>query len=339
MSEIEHNKNLRGLNTFNVEAKASSFLQLNSVVEIERLNEHLSSYDDILILGGGSNLLFVNDYAGLVIYPQLFGVETTSETRQDINLRVSASENWHEFVTSCLNDGYYGLENLALIPGTVGAAPVQNVGAYGVEVEKFIESVECFDLQENKFVCFKHLECQFSYRESRFKKAGQGRYLVCYVNFKLNKKASPVLSYAPLKELSQENQNTTAKDVYNWVCHLRKEKLPDPNELANAGSFFKNPIVSKNQFLELKKKFPNVAAYPSGNDFKVAAGWLIDDAGLKGKTIEGVGIHKNQALVLVNYNESDGTKIWELARFVMEKIKAIYDIELEPEVRVLGLKN
>jgi len=346
-SEIVFNKNLQKLNTFKVEATAEAFLEINSCDDLEVFFSEISKYKEKLVIGGGSNLLFAGDYSGLVIYPQLFGIEKTNETQNNIYLRVAASENWHKFVTYCLKNNYFGIENLALIPGTVGAAPVQNIGAYGVEIEQFIESVECFDLQENEHMIFNHSECEFSYRDSLLKKAGQGRYLVCYVNFILNKTASPVLSYAPLKNLSEErakNQSDgpnepTPKNVYDWVCSLRKEKLPDPLVLANAGSFFKNPTVSSDKFKKLKNQFPNIVGYPdkTGEKIKVAAGWLIDNAGLKGKRVGDVAIHEQQALVLVNFGETQGLKILNLACYVMQKIKSLYGIILEPEVRVLGI--
>ena len=342
-SEIVFNKNLQQLNTFEVEAKAHAFLQVDSSDDLEELFGEISRYKNKLVLGGGSNLLFAGDYSGLIIYPQFFGIEKTKESDEKIHLRVASSENWHEFVTTCLDNSYFGIENLALIPGTVGAAPVQNIGAYGVEIEQVIESVECFDLQENKHIIFNHSECEFAYRDSRLKKAGQGRYLVCYVNFILNKIASPILSYAPLKKLFEElvkNQGeVTAKNIYDWVCKLRKEKLPDPLVLANAGSFFKNPIVSSAAFKKLQNKFPNIVGYPDakGQKYKIAAGWLIENAGLKGKRVGNVAIHEQQALVLVNFGETRGLKIWELACDVIQEIKSRYGIVLEPEVRVLGI--
>jgi len=342
-SEIIYNKSLQKLNTFKVEATAEAFLAINSCDDLKVFFSEISKYKEKLVIGGGSNLLFAGDYSGLVIYPQLFGIEKTNETQDNIYLRVAASENWHKFVTSCLENNYFGIENLALIPGTVGAAPVQNIGAYGVEIGQFIESVECFDLQKDEHVIFNHSECEFSYRDSLLKKAGQGRYLVCYVNFILNKIATPVLSYAPLKSLSAEltknHKKVTPKNTYNWVCNLRKEKLPDPLVLANAGSFFKNPTISSDKFAKLKNQFPNIVGYPdkAGEKIKVAAGWLIDNAGLKGKRVGDVAIHEQQALVLVNFGETRGLKILDLACDVMQNIKSLYGIILEPEVRVLGI--
>jgi UDP-N-acetylmuramate dehydrogenase len=341
LSEIIYNKCLQKLNTFKVEAKADAFLQLDSSDNLKQLFCTFSQYKNKMIVGGGSNLLFSGDYNGLIIYPQFFGIKITKETNKHIFLRVAASESWHKFVSSCLKKNYYGIENLALIPGTVGAAPVQNIGAYGVEVEKVIESVECFDLKKNEYIKLSHSDCQFSYRDSFLKKAGQGRYLVCHVNFVLNKLANPILSYAPLKKLSEGQIAVSSKDVFSWVCNLRKEKLPDPNVLANAGSFFKNPIVSTQQFLDLKVKFPGLVGYPDydKSNYKLAAGWLIENAGLKGKRIGDVAVHEQQALVLVNFGESKGLKIWQLACYIMEKIKRLYQIDLEPEVRVLGINS
>jgi UDP-N-acetylmuramate dehydrogenase len=339
LADILSNKPLQQLNTFNVKAAAANFLQIDSIEQLMRDANLIVNYSDRLVLGGGSNLLFIADYKGLVIYPQLFGIEVLEESDTEVRLKVAASENWHQFVQYCLAKGYYGLENLALIPGTVGAAPVQNIGAYGVEVENFILSIDCFDFNQGESIYLSRADCQFGYRDSLIKRSGQGRYLVTSIELKLSKVFKPELSYAPLTNYF-EKVKATPKALFDKVCQLRQSKLPDPNKLANAGSFFKNPVVSQNQYQELKTQFPEIVAFPLQDDhhrvYKIAAGWLIENAGFKGKRFDGVGVHQHQALVLVNYSETCGNKIWQLAETIMLKIKQRFGIDLEPEVRILG---
>lgn len=323
-----------------MKARASNFLQIDSVQQLIKYSTQISEFEERFILGGGSNLLFIDDYKGLVIYPQLRGIRLIEENEQEVTLNVAASEIWHEFVQYCLNNSLFGLENLALIPGTVGAAPVQNIGAYGVEVEQFISKVECFDLKEQCLIELSHKECEFEYRDSLIKRSGQGRYLVTSVEMKLSKKAHPVLSYQPLKNFFEGQLQVAPKQVFDQVCQLRNQKLPNPNDLPNAGSFFKNPIVDGEEYRRLKEKYPELVGYPvassSTGQYKLAAGWLIERAGFKGKVYGRIGVHKNQALVLVNYSDSNGANIWKLAETIMEQIFHQFNVELEPEVRVLG---
>jgi len=341
---ISKNVALDDLNTFAVKAKADAFIQIDSVRQLESVFDEISGYKERLVLGGGSNLLFIGDYSGLVIYPQLKGIEIITQDDEQVTLRVAASENWHEFVGYCLQHDYFGLENLALIPGTVGAAPVQNIGAYGVEVGSFIVQIECFDLQQGKQIILTHAECEFDYRDSFVKRAGQGRYLVISVEFKLNKKPNLVLTYQPLKDFfaGVGFEQITAKQIFDRVCEIRAEKLPDPKQIANAGSFFKNPIIDQAHYQRLQKIFPELVVYPlnskpSGKmNYKVAAGWLVEKAGFKGKVVGKVGVHKHQALVLVNYSDYDGANILALARLIINEVKVLFGIELVPEVRILG---
>lgn len=340
MVQILTDISLNDLNTFKVKSKASSFIQFDSLEQLQSICSEIARYKERFVLGGGSNLLFVGDYSGLVIYPQLKGIEILSEDANQVTLRVAASENWHQFVRYCLERDYFGLENLALIPGTVGAAPVQNIGAYGVEVESMIRQVNCFDLEDGESITLSHQDCQFAYRDSFIKRAGQGRYLVMSVDFKLSKQANLVLSYKPLKDYFIDARKVTAKQVFDRVCEIRSEKLPDPVKLANAGSFFKNPIVDKQHYQSLKQTYPKLVAYPveTGDEktYKIAAGWLIEKAGFKGKMFNKVGVHKHQALVLVNYSDDDGANILALADLIISKIEELFDICLESEVRILG---
>lgn len=289
-----------------------------------------------MVLGGGSNLLFISDFDGLMIYPRLFGVETIAEDDSTVTLAVGASENWHDFVQSTCKQGFYGLENLALIPGTVGASPVQNIGAYGVEVKSFIENVEVVDIKTGELSLFSNRECEFAYRDSVFKRAEVGRYLITRVMFKLLKKPKLCLNYQPLKDYFADTAQVTPQDVLDKVCQVRLQKLPNPEAIPNAGSFFKNPVVSKKHYQKLKNEFPNLVAYPAENEFKLAAGWLIEKAGFKGVREGKVGVHKHQALVLANYEDDLGINVWRLAKKIRNAIKELFDVELEVEVRVIG---
>jgi len=319
-----------------VNAKAAAFVELQSLDQLAELYTTSKQFPQQFILGGGSNLLFVDDYPGLVIYPQLNGIEILFEDDQQVRLKVAASENWHDFVRYCLKSGYYGLENLALIPGTVGAAPVQNIGAYGVEVKQLVHSVDCFDFQTGQVEVFSKDQCQFGYRDSLIKRAGQGRYLVTGVDFNLSKTPQLTLDYQPLKSQFANQPSITPQHVFDKVCEIRRSKLPDPKALPNAGSFFKNPVVSSEDYHRLKKQFDDLVAYPqTDNQYKLAAGWLIDQAGFKGKVVDKVGVHTLQALVLVNYSDTDGANIWRLAQQIIQVIKDKFQIKLEPEVRLL----
>lgn len=337
---------LNELNTFRVSACASAFVRIDGLEQLPELAVVAASFSERMILGGGSNVLFAADFDGLVIYPQLTGIRILEETTQNIKIEVAASENWHDFVAYCVKKGYFGIENLALIPGTVGAAPVQNIGAYGVEIGDFIDTVNCFDLRTSETVAFINEECNFAYRDSFFKQQGQGNILVTSVELTLNKKANCVLTYKPLKEFFHEkvtnNESPTVQitplNVFNRVCQIRQEKLPDPALIANAGSFFKNPIISQTQYSKLKHRYPDIVVYPIESDgiasYKVAAGWLIEQAGFKGKHYGKVGVYEKQALVLVNHSDSDGGNIYRLAIKIVNEIKSLFDIELEPEVRI-----
>jgi len=334
--QLKRQTQLKSLNTFNVSASATNFYEFDSVEKLRAVLPELSSLSPKLVLGGGSNLLFVGNYPGLILYPRLFGVELQSESQDHYQVAVGASEIWHDFVISSNERGWYGLENLALIPGTVGAAPVQNIGAYGVEVEQLIDKVECVDLNNGEILSLTREDCQFGYRDSLFKRAGQGRYLVTRVVFNLLKQSELCLSYAPLAAFFADKSQITAKAVIDKVCQLRREKLPDPSQLPNAGSFFKNPEVSIEQYEALKAQHPDLVAFPVDKGMKLAAGWLIDNAGYKGFRDGKVGVHQHQALVLVNFGEDDGEKILQLSRKIQQVVWQKYQVKLEPEVRIEG---
>jgi len=247
-----------------------------------------------------------------------------------VRVRASAGENWHAFVRWTLERGYFGLENLALIPGSVGASPVQNIGAYGVEVGELIESVYAYDIRRAEWVTLKAEACQFGYRDSIFKREA-GRYVIASVDFLLSEVFAPRISYAPLANTLKEISSVTARDVFEAVCQIRSSKLPDPNELANAGSFFKNPVVSEAIFQELNERYPQLPNYAAQTGRKLAAGWLIEQAGLKGYQQGKVGVHALQALVLVNYGGASRSDLEALASLVKERVEQKFGIELEQE--------
>ena len=283
------------------------------------------------LLGGGSNTIFLEDFDGQVFINEMRGIEH-KETDSHHLLRVAGGENWHELVSFCLNSGWYGLENLALIPGSVGASPIQNIGAYGVEVGQFIASVEVMDIESGNLSTLKNAECQFGYRDSVFKHALAGKVLITHVNFALPKDYQPVVSYGELAAL----ENPTAQQVFDTVIAVRKAKLPDPDELGNAGSFFKNPVVSESHFERLKKEAPTIPGFVVDGGVKVPAAWLIDQSGYKGKVEGGVRCHFTQPLVLTNTGDAVGQDVVTLARNIMDSIRTRYDIALEAEVRLVG---
>lgn len=336
MPSINQQVELTQLNTFNVKAKAGYFIQLPSLQAVFDALPQIQQHKQRLVLGGGSNLLFTEDYQGLVLYPQIKGIKLIKQTKDHYFVSVGASENWHNWVVYANQQAWYGLENLALIPGSVGAAPIQNIGAYGVEVKQLIDRVAAIDLDTGKLIEFSNPECQFAYRDSYFKRAVAGKYLITRVDFKLSKTPQLCLTYEPLKSEFANNPQVTALDVLKRVCQLRQAKLPDPQTLPNAGSFFKNPLISPEKFKQLQAAYPQIVFYPDEKAVKLAAAWLIDKAGYKNFRQEKVGTHKQQALVIVNYGETDGQKIYQFAQYIQAKVSQQYGVFLEPEVRVIG---
>ncbi|WP_299811402.1 UDP-N-acetylmuramate dehydrogenase [uncultured Shewanella sp.] len=333
--QANHPFSLKSFNTF---ALAHSCRKLVHALSTEQLIETCYSLfqasEPMLILGGGSNVIFCDDFDGTVVLVETKGIDIT-EDLENHYLSVAAGENWHEFVYFCLERGFAGLENLALIPGTVGAAPIQNIGAYGVEVEKFCDWVEYVDLSSGEFVRLSARECAFDYRDSIFKNRLQGKALITQVGFKFPKQWAPELEYGPLKELKQPD--VTPRQVFDCICETRRSKLPDPKIQGNAGSFFKNPVIDTAQFERLTESNPSIVGYPHGEGkTKVAAGWLIDNAGLKGYKIGGAAVHDKQALVLVNTGDATSKDILLLAKSIVEKIELKFGIALEPEPRMIG---
>lgn len=339
---IETNSSLKAFNTFSIEAHTHTlfrFTELQQLPELLSLVKKVRAENrPILILGAGSNILFCEDFCGLVIKVELSGLDII-ESDDSYLLQVAAGENWHKLVTDCIDKGIGGLENLALIPGVVGAAPVQNIGAYGSEFKDFCESVEYVDLNTGEFRALSAAACRFAYRDSIFKNKEMQNALITKVTLKLPKQWQAHSRYGLLKKLDA-TENVTAKNIYQSVCKIRSEKLPDPELLGNAGSFFKNPVVNKQQANDLLHLYPDMPNYPqTDGNVKLAAGWLIDQADLKGKKVGGAAVHKEQALVLVNKNNATAADIVELAELVRVTVKDKFKVSLEHEVRFIGNKG
>jgi UDP-N-acetylmuramate dehydrogenase len=333
---IKHNVDLQAYNTFGLSATAESFVEINSFNDLTNLP--LKSTDDHLILGGGSNILFTQNPKGLVLKNNLKGIEIVRENDEFVFIKAAAGEVWHQFVLHCIANNWAGVENLSLIPGSVGASPMQNIGAYGVEIKDVFEELEAFHLDSKELHRFNTEECQFGYRESVFKRRLKGQYFITSVTYRLRKKAIINSSYGAIStELEKVGiSNPTIKDISDAVIAIRSSKLPNPKEIGNAGSFFKNPVITMELFLQLKEKHPAIPSYPiDAHSVKIPAGWLIEQDGWKGKTIENYGVHKNQALVLVNYGGAKGSDIYQLSTQIIESIQRNFGIELEREVNVL----
>lgn len=337
--QIDKNVSLKSLNTFGIQCSTSELIDLSNENQIPSILEYVANCQkELLILGGGSNVLFTKDFDGIVLINNLKGIKKTDENEHSISLKVAAGEGWHQFVLYCIKNNYAGIENLSLIPGKVGASPMQNIGAYGVEVKDVIESVEAYHLPTSEKRTFSNEVCEFGYRTSIFKTTVKGQYLITAVNFKLNKNPNVNTSYGAINtELNKKGiTSPTIKDVSDAVIAIRSSKLPDPKIIGNAGSFFKNPVVSSQKANALKQQFPDIPIYDVGNnEFKLAAGWLIEQCGWKGKTIRNFGVHKQQALVLVNYGGTSGNEIFQLSTDILESVKGKFGVELEREVNII----
>jgi len=336
--EIQHNFSLKNYNTFGIEAKAKQFVAVHSLAELKSILE-LHKAEKKFILGGGSNMLLTQDIDALVIHIDLKGKKVINEDDDYVWIESQAGENWHEFVLWNIEQNYGGLENMSLIPGNVGTTPVQNIGAYGAEIKDTFVSCQAINIDTQEMKSFTNAECKFGYRESIFKNEVKGQYIITSVVFKLTKRNHKInTSYGDiLGELAKNNiSNPGLKDVSNAVIAIRQNKLPDPKELGNSGSFFKNPIVLKSDFEKIHQKFPEMKFYEvSATEVKVPAGWLIEQAGLKGKRFGDAGIHKNQALVLVNYGTATGQDILEVSRIVQRTVYETFGIQIEAEVNII----
>lgn len=332
------NISLKPYNSFGCDTIARYFTTIQKEVDLmEALDWSKLKAIPLLILGGGSNMLFTQKVEGLVLKMENKGIQKTNETSTEVFLTVGAGENWHHFVSYCVQKGWGGIENLSLIPGTVGACPIQNIGAYGAEVKDVIEYVTAYDTRLEKWVTLNNKSCEFEYRNSLFKKE-KNRFVIWQVQFKLNKQPTLRTDYGAIREVLHhaEIKNPSLADVSNAVIQIRNQKLPDPKIIGNAGSFFKNPTVSKELFEALKVKFPTIMAFPiSDHEYKLAAGWLIEYCGWKGKKIGNVGCHAQQALVIVNYGNATGEEIYGFSESIIQSVLATFGVTLEIEVNII----
>ena len=334
--KIQQNISLKPYNTFGIDVKTSQFVEITDKSQLKTVLEKNTL--PLLILGGGSNLLLTKDFDGLVIKNNIKGIDIVEEDNQSITLKVGAGENWHEFVMHCITNNYCGIENLSLIPGNVGASPMQNIGAYGVEVKDLITKVEALNLKDFSVKEFTNQECRFGYRTSVFKTSEKGNYFISSVTFKLSKTPNLNTSYGAINNELQDRSitNPTIKDVSDAVIAIRQSKLPNPSEIGNSGSFFKNPVVSVEVKNKILKDFENAPNYPQPDGtYKMAAGWLIEQCGWKGKMIGNYGVHDKQALVLVNHGGAKGSDIYQLSEDIIESVKDKFNITLEREVNII----
>ena len=337
--EVQENISLRPYNTFGIDAKARYFSAFSSVEQLkETLNYKLPTSTLKLVLGAGSNILLTKDFDGFVLKNDIKGIEIIKEDTNHIYIKAGAGENWHQFVVYCVNKSYAGVENLSLIPGNVGASPMQNIGAYGVEIKDVFHELEAFHKEEKIIQTFSLMDCAFGYRESVFKNKYKDQFVITGVTYRLNKKPSFNTSYGAInQELERMHVGELSIEAISQaVINIRTSKLPDPKETGNAGSFFKNPVISNKQFIELKKSFPNVVAFPSGEHHtKLAAGWLIEQCGWKGYRKGDAGCYPKQALVLVNYGNATGVEIFKLSENIIQSVKEMFGIILEREVNII----
>jgi len=337
--KVLENVSLKPYNTFGIDCSARYFAiieSLSDLMEIYAAPEFLKLPK--FILGGGSNVLLCTDFKGLVIKIELKGIVILS----DGSIKVQAGENWHDFVLWSLDNDYNGIENLSLIPGNVGAAPMQNIGAYGVELKDVFLDLEAFHIETGVIHVFTNSQCEFGYRESVFKNSRKGEYVILSVRFNLAKTGEVDIRYGAISKVL-ENQgilHPTPKQISNAVISIRESKLPDPKKIGNSGSFFKNPVVLKSDFIHLLEQYADLPSYViNDEEVKVPAAWLIENAGWKGKVIGNYGVHKNQALVLVNYGDAKGTDIYELAKKIQASVKIRFNIHLQMEVNIINGSN
>jgi UDP-N-acetylmuramate dehydrogenase len=328
---------LRKFNTFGVDCRADCLISIKTEKEaVTLLSEQKALKNNLLIIGGGSNILFTGNYKGTILYSEIGGIKVEEQNHDNVIISVGSGVNWDKLVEWTVNKGYGGLENLSLIPGLVGATPVQNIGAYGVEVKDSIEMVRAVSIENGTITEFNKNDCRFEYRNSIFKVEYNGKYLITRVYYKLSIRSLPELSYNSLKEEVNKSGIPTLKNVRQAVINIRKSKLPDPEIIGNAGSFFKNPVVRSSSAESLKKKYPQMPVYEDQSaGIKLAAGWLIDQCGWRGRRIGDAGVHENQALVLVNHGNATGKEIYDLSETIKKSVLEKFGIELEREVEVI----
>ncbi|MGV8915733.1 MAG: UDP-N-acetylmuramate dehydrogenase [Kaistella sp.] len=337
---MQRDISLKKYNTFGVDVSAKYFAEVSSFEELlSALNFAKSQNLLILSLGGGSNVLFTKDFDGMVVHLNLKGISEEILNENDVLVTSKAGENWHEFVQFCLAEDFGGLENLSLIPGNVGTSPMQNIGAYGTEIKDTFVSCKVLNLKTLEIEDFSHEKCKFGYRESIFKREGKGKYIILEVTFKLTRKNHLIKTEYGAIQSELKNLgivNPVIQDISRAVINIRQSKLPDPNVIGNAGSFFKNPSIPKEQFVRVQQKHPEIPNYPNGDVVKIPAGWLIEQCGWKGKQIGNVASHKLQALVLLNVTgKASGKEIYDFSTMIIESVKEKFGIELEREVNII----
>lgn len=338
MLQIEENVSLKNFNTFGIEAKARYFVEINSEEELAELFMDPQWHQiGRLVIGGGSNLLLVKDFEGLVVRMNIRGIAHRIN-HEEVLVEAGAGENWNGLVNYCVDHGFAGMENLTLIPGSVGASPIQNIGAYGVELKDVFESCRAFEIRTGEMQTFSKEDCHFGYRESVFKSALKGQYIITSVKFRLLATPKLNLSYGAIEQ-ELNNRGITQpgiKDVSAVVAAIRVSKLPDPSTIGNSGSFFKNPVISAEQFQAIYENYPAVSHYPAGEgQVKLAAGWLIEQCGWKGKVVGHTGTWKNQALVLVNHGGATGQEIYDLSSQIIDSVYHKFGVTLEREVNII----
>lgn len=334
----EHNKSLKDLNTFAIEVFCTQYIPFYTVSELQNILSSLAiTAKPILVIGGGSNILFTKNFDGTVLHNCIKGITVEQPTSNEFLVTAGAGELWHDLVLYCIENNMGGLENLSLIPGCVGASPMQNIGAYGVEIKDVFYSLSAIEIASGKSKIFTLPECQFGYRESIFKHELKGKYIITEVTYKLRSDYKINTNYGAIEtELKQLGLTPTIKNISTAVCNIRNSKLPKPKEIGNAGSFFKNPTVTNEIYNSLKLTSPTIPGYAvDNNNTKLAAGWLIEQCGLKGYQQGDAGVHKNQALVLVNYGKSTGLEIYNLSEHVLQTVKQKFGITLEREVNIM----
>lgn len=350
MNKVQENISIKQYNTFAISTVAKYFAEFNTADELSKLLEfkqpqtpnlptgQAGHKPQTLILGGGSNILFTKDYYGLVLKNEIKGIKEIKEDEHHVYVQVGAGENWHQFVLHCIKKGWAGVENLSLIPGNVGASPMQNIGAYGVEIKEVFYSLEAYHIKDKRIINFSLNDCEFGYRESVFKRKYKDQFVITDVTYRLNKIPNYNISYGAIE---QELEKMGVKDlslqaVSHAVINIRSSKLPNPAEIGNAGSFFKNPEIGSHEFHELKRMFSGIVGYnlPNGN-VKLAAGWLIEQAGWKGYRKGDAGCHEKQALVLVNYGNAKGSEILELSENILQSVQKKFGVSLEREVNIV----
>lgn len=339
MLQIQENVSLKNFNTFGIEARSRWFVEVSHPNELTELFlDPVWKVTKTLVLGGGSNMLWVNDFDGLVVRINIRGIGHRI-SHNDVFVEAGAGEVWNDLVNYCVLRGFAGLENLSLIPGSVGAAPIQNIGAYGVELKDVFHSCSAFEIATGKLKTFTNADCRFDYRESIFKGELKDQYIISSVKFHLSLIPNLNLNYGSIEqELANRHiSSPTIADVSRVVAHIRVSKLPDPSTIGNAGSFFKNPIIPSTQFELLRSRFPAVVSYPAGDGgVKLAAGWLIEQCGWKGKTVGRTGTWKNQALVLVNHGGATGQEVFQLSSEIIDSVYAKFGVMLQREVNIIG---